>query len=159
MVAETKERMGEMFECWTDSFRVAMDTGRWSQENFFRAMGDVCKTPTDSEGFYGRGERMAREFVPFFGKNMQTFSECAETTVRTGADMIKVASDTAARADDADVYRRTRTVWDAAFGATRANFEAFGKAGTRMVENWSDFVRTSCGAETGPKTSAKPATK
>jgi hypothetical protein len=150
-----------MFDSLTDTFRTAMDAGRKSQENFFRAVGDVYKTPADSDGFFGRGERMAREFVPFVGKNVQTFSECAETTFRTQADMIKLACDTVARTDDADVYRRTRTMWDATFGATRANIEAFGKAGTRMVENFSDFCRSACAGcpETGPKSSSKPASK
>ena len=159
MVVETKERMTEMFDVWSDGFRTAMDTGRRTQENFFKVMGDFWKTQPEFEGVYNRGERVAKEFVPFVSRNVQTASECAETTLRTGMDMFKVAFDTAAKTDDQDVYRKTRGMWDATFGAARTNFEAFGKAGTRMVENFSDFMRNTCCTECAPKTTQKPATK
>lgn len=161
MVAETKEKMTEMFDVWTDGFRTAFDAGRRTQDTFMRTVGEFWKTQPEIEGTYQRGERFAKEFAPFMTRNVQTISECAETTFRTGMDVFKVACDTATKGDDADVYRRTRSMWDATFGAARVNFEAFGKAGTRMVENFSDFMRTACTCcgESAPKSTAKPAAK
>ena len=159
MVADTKERMTEMFDVWNDGFRTAMDAGRKTQESFFRVMGDFWKTQPEFEGVYARGERAARELVPFVNRNVQTVSECAETTLRTGMDVFKVACDTATKADDVDVYRRTRNVWDATFGAARTNFDAVNKAGTRIAENFSEFVRNTCSTECAPKAAAKTATK
>ncbi len=148
MVAESKDRMTEVYETWTDNFRTFMDAGRRSQDSLFRAFGEAWKTQPEFEGLFARSERLTREFVPFVGKNVSTVSECVETTVRTGMDVFKAACDAATRTEETDVYRRTRGVWDAAFGAVRTNFEAFTKAGTRVAENCSEFLRSSCCQET-----------
>jgi hypothetical protein len=154
MVADTREKVTEMYETWTDNVRAAVDAGRRSQETFFKAFGDLWKTQPEMEGYFSRSERMAREFVPFLGKNVSTMSECMETTLRTGMDVLKAACDSASRQDDSDVYRRTRGVWDSTFGAARANFDAYTKASARMAENCSEFFRSACCTD-APKSTAK----
>jgi len=152
MATETREKVSEMFDTVSDGFRSTMESGRRSQESFFRAMGDTCRHTVDFDGVAGRGERMTRDFMPFVAKNFTIIGECFDAGFRGGLDVFKAACDVTFRTDDADMYRRSRQVWDAAFNAVRSNFDALGKAGTRTMENWSEFCRTTCCDEPHSKT-------
>lgn len=155
MVAETKDNVMQMFDNMNETFRVAMDAGRRSQESFVRSMGDMWKNPAGFDTFYARGEKFAREFMPFIGRNMETMAESFDTSFRANLDAFRTAANVSMKTEDTDLYRRTRQVFDAAFDAMRTNFEAFGKAGARTMENWSTFCKSSCceeaGARPGPK--------
>jgi len=163
MVAETREKMTEMFETVSDGFRAAMDAGRRSQESMFKAVGDMCKAPGEFDGFVVRAERITREWMPTMGKNIQAMTECCDTGFRAGVEVFKTACDLSLRTEDADVYRKSRQFFDAAFNAARTNFDAIGKAGSRTMENWAEFCR-SAGSESGSGraasgSSGKPSTK
>ncbi len=139
MVAETKESMTKVFDCVGESVRTAFDAGRRTQEAWFKTMGEMWKNSGDSEVFPVRGERIFREFVPFWGKNMELAAQCCDAGIRTGVDVFKVACDAAVKPGEADAYDATRQVWDATFQAVRTNFDTFGKAGARTMENCSAF--------------------
>jgi hypothetical protein len=157
MVAETKENMTQAFDNMNETFRVAMDAGRRTQETFTRSMNDMWKNPMGFDMFFARGEKMAREFMPFMGRNMETFVDSMDTAFRTNMDVVKTATDTAMKGDDADMYRRSRQVFDAAFGAMRTNFETFAKAGSRTMENFSMFCKNTCMDEMCGRGTAKAA--
>jgi len=139
MVAETRESMTRMADCMADSFRTAFDAGRRTQDAFFKAMGDMWRTPSDAHVVNERGERMFREWVPLVGKTMETMAQTCDTTFRAGTDVFKTACDVAAKGNEADAYESSRQVWDATFGAVRNGFDAFGKAGVKTMENCSTF--------------------
>ncbi|MEK6676693.1 MAG: hypothetical protein AABZ47_13705 [Planctomycetota bacterium] len=155
MVAETKERMTEMVETWTDGVKSTMDAGRRSQETMFKAMGEMWKTNPDSENAYSRGERMFRDFMPFVSRNMSTMGECFDSSCKAGMEVFKTACDTTGKPEETDLYRRSRQMWDTAFGAARTNFDAFNKAGMRMMENFNEFFRAACGPECGSRPTPK----
>lgn len=156
MVAETKDNVTQMFENMTESFRVVMDAGRRSQETMVRSMNEFWRAPAGFDTFFTRTERAAKEFVPFVGKSVEVFTESFDNTVRTNMDMFKTAAEASMKSDDTDVYRRTRQMWDAAFGAFRANVEMFGKASTRAMENWSNFCKAACCEDACSKSTVKP---
>lgn len=157
MVAETREKMTEMFENWTDNVRATFDAGRRSQETVFKAVSEMYRAQPEFDGVISRTERMSREFLPFFGKNFQIFSDCLDSTFRTGMEVCKAACDaTTTRPDEGEFYKRSRQVWDAVFGAARSNFETFAKAGSRTMENYTEFFRTAC-CETTSRPTTKPA--
>ena len=157
MVADTKENVTQMFDNMTETFRVAMDAGRKTQENFVRSMNDMWKNPMGFENVMTRGERVAKEIMPFVGRNMELMVESFDTTFRTGLDVFRTATDATLKNEDTDMYRRSRQVFDAAFGAMRSNFETFGKTGARAMENWSSFCKSACCCEEPTmKTTAKP---
>ena len=139
MVAETRETMTKVFDCVTESVRTAFDAGRKTQDAWFKAMGDVWKRPGDVGDVYGHGERVMREWAPFVGKNLETAAHCCDAGMRTGLDVFKAACDATAKPGDTDPYDTTRQVWDATFEAVRTNFDTFGKAGVRTMENCSAF--------------------
>ncbi len=156
MVAETKEKMTEVFECWTDNVRATFDAGRRSHESVFKAVGDLCKCQPEFDGLFARTERAAKEFMPLVGKNLQVVTECVDTTFRAGMDVCKAACDSTSRSEAPDFYNKSRQVWDAAFGAARTHVEAIGKASGRTMENFTEFFRTACGESTS-RTAPKPA--
>ena len=152
MVAETKESMTKVFDCMSEGVRTAFDAGRRTQEAWFKAVGELWKRPGDADGFTARGERIFREFVPFVGKNMEMAAQCCDAGIRTGVDVFKVACDAASKPGETDAYDSTRQVWDATFQAVRTNFDAFGKAGARTMENCSAFCDSVLRDATAAKT-------
>ena len=154
MVAETKESMTKVFDCMSESVRTAFDAGRKTQDAWFKAMGEVWKRPGDADRFYSRGERVFREWVPFFGKSMEMTTQCCDTGMRTGLDVFKTAFDAVGKPGDADPYETTRQMWGATFEAVRTNFDAFGKAGARTMENCSAFCDSILRDEPASKTSS-----
>jgi hypothetical protein len=139
MVAETKESMTKVFDCMSESVRMAFDAGRKTQDAWFKAMGEM-KSPGDTGHLNIRGERIFREFAPFISKNMEMAAQCCDAGIRSGADVFKVACDAAAgKPGDIDAYNSTRQVWDATFQAVRTNFDTFGKVGARTMENCTAF--------------------
>ena|SRR3990172_2513475 len=155
MVAETKENMTKVFDCMSEGVRTAFDAGRRTQDAWFKAMGDIWKRPGDAERFSGRGERIFREFVPFVGKNMEMAAQCCDTGLRTGIDVFKAACDAAAKPGETDAYDTARQVWDATFDAVRTNFDTFGKAGVRTMENCSTFCDAILRDEPAPRPPAQ----
>ena len=152
MVAEAKESMTKVFDCMSEGVRTAFDAGRRTQEAWFKAVGEMWKHPGDADRFSTRGERIFREFVPFVGKNLEMAAQCCDAGIRTGVDVFKVACDAAGKPGDTDAYDATRQVWDATFGAVRTNFDTFGKAGARTIENCSAFCDSILRDETVVKT-------
>jgi len=154
MVAETKESMTKVFDCMSESVRMAFDAGRKTQDAWFKAMGEMWKYPGDADHLNIRGERIFREFAPFVSKNMEMAAQCCDAGIRTGADVLKVACDVAGKPGDSDAYNSTRQVWDATFQAVRTNFDTFGKAGARTMENCSAFCDATLRDDTAVKTTA-----
>ena len=154
MVAETKESMAKVFDCMSEGVRTAFDAGRRTQEAWFKAVGEMWKRPGDADGFSARGERVFREWVPFFGKSIEMATQCCDTGMRTGLDVFKTACDAAGKPGDTDPYETTRQVWDATFQAVRTNFDTFGKAGARTMENCSAFCDSILRDEPASKTPA-----
>jgi hypothetical protein len=117
----------------------AFETGRRAQEAWFKALGGMSQRPGDADRFFGHGERFFRELTPFVGKNMEALAHTCDTTLRSSLDAFRVACDAALTPAEGDAYDASRQVWDAAFGAARASFDAFGKAGAKTMENCSVF--------------------
>ncbi len=157
MVAETKDNVMQMFDNVNETFRVAMDAGRRSQETFVRSMNDMWKNPTGFDTFFNfnRGDKMVRDFMPFVGKNMEMMAETMDASFRANMDAFRTATNVTMKNDDADMYRRSRQIFDAAFDAMRTNFETFGKAGARTMENWSTFCKSTCCEESNVRSAPK----
>jgi len=155
MVAETKETMTKMFDCWNEGFRAAFDAGRRAQETWARTFTDVTKNPTGFENFFATGEKMAREFPPFVGKNMETLAQTCDTAYRANLDVFKAATDVAAHPDEGDFYQRSRRVFDVAFDAFRTNVDTFNKAATRGSELCTVFCQAVCTCPESGKTTSK----
>ena len=155
MVAETKETMNRMMECWSDGFRAMFDAGRRTQETWFKAMTDASKNPVAFDNFLMTGEKAAREFPPFVGKNMEAFAQACDTTFRGNMDVFKATTEFAAHPEEGDLYQRSRRVFDVAFDAVRNNFDAFNKATTRNAEMCSAFYQAVCTCPEGSRSAAK----
>jgi hypothetical protein len=156
MVAETKETVSRMFGCMNDSLRAVVDAGQRTQESWLKASGEAWKRPAEFERLYNRGERIAREWVPFVGKTMDAATQSYDAGFRAGMDAFKTVCDVASKTDDADPYRRTRQLWDAAFDAARTNFDAFAKASARTLENCTAFCESVCSDDVAMRAAGKP---
>lgn len=159
MVAQTRNKMTEMFEGLGEGMCAAFDAGRHGQEMMFKAVSDSFRNTAEIEPIAAQTEKVAKAFGPFVGRNFDVMAECFDTAMRTGTDVFRTACKTAANMDELDVYDRSRRMWDAAFSAARTNFETMTKAGTRAFENWSDFCRTTCQPESVMARSAAPTVK
>lgn len=160
MVAETKETMNKMFDCWNESFQTMFDAGRRAQESWTKTVAEASKNPanpTGFENFFNTGEKVAREFAPFVGKNMETFAKSCDTAFRTGMDVFKSATEVASHPEDGDLYQKSRKVFDVAFDAFRTNMEAFNKAATRNSELCSAFYQAVCTCPESGKSTPKTA--
>ena len=160
MVAEAKETMTRFFDSINEGFRNSLDVTRRAQESFLKAVADTAKTQPNVPGFdafFTTGERFAKEFAPFVSRNVETFVQSFDTGVRTNVDAFRTLCDVAGKTDDADVYRKTRKMWDIAFDAARTNFDAFGKTGTRAMENCSTFCQAVCGEDVSTKSAGRTA--
>jgi hypothetical protein len=146
--------MTKVFDCMSEGVRTAFDAGRRTQEAWFKAVGEMWKRPGDADGFSARGERIFREFAPFIGKNMEMAAQCCDAGIRTGVGVFNAACDAASKPGDTDAYDSTRQVWDATFQAVRTNFDTFGKAGARTMENCSAFCDAILRDDTAVKTPA-----
>ena len=155
MVAETKENMTQVLDTMADTARASMEAGRRMQESWFEAIGTPNKGEYGFDGCFTQGERMTREFLPFVGKNMQTVAEFSHANFQAGMDTFKTFSDTTTKCADVDFYRRSRDMWDAAFGAFRTGFNTLNKAGIKTMENWATFCQTACTESSNPKMAPK----
>lgn len=144
MVAETKETMAKMFDCWSDGLRAALDAGRRAQETWVKTMTDASTDPSGSDSLFATSEKMAREFAPFVGKNLETAAKTCDTAFHANMDAFKAATDVAAHPDDGDFYKRSRRVADAAFDAFRTNVDAMTKGAARSAEACSAFSQVVC---------------
>jgi hypothetical protein len=151
MVAETKETMSKMFDCWNEGFKAALEANRRTQETWFKTMTDASKNPAGFESFVATGEKVAREVPQFVGKNMETFAQTCDTAFRTNMDLFRAATDFAGNADDGDLYKRSRRMFDMAFDGFRTNLDTFNKAATRSIETCSSFCQAICTPEGGAK--------
>ncbi|MEK6798415.1 MAG: hypothetical protein AABZ12_05595 [Planctomycetota bacterium] len=156
MVAETRETMARWFDSMNDTFKTALDAGQRVQESWFKSTREAWQQPIEIEKLTTRGERMVREWIPFAEKNIETAAQAYDANFRAGMDMFKTACDVAMKTDDTDVYRRTRQMWDTAFGMFRTNVDVFAKASTRTMENCSQLCECFRADEASTKTS-KPA--
>jgi hypothetical protein len=158
MVAEGKETVGQMFDQMNETFRTVVDSGRKTQETFFRTMTDTCKNPLGWDQLMSRGEKMARDFMPFLGKNVEALAETFDAGFRANMDVFRAAADATMKSEDnMDFYRRSRQFWDAAFGAFRTGFEALNKASVRAMDNWAGFCRSSCCEDATSRPTSRPA--
>ena len=155
MVAETRETMTKWFDSVNDGFRSAFDAGRRMQETFFKTVTDTARTTPAFETVFSAGDKVAREFGPFFGKNVETAAQTFDVGFRSNMDMFRAACDATMKPEEGDVYKRTRKLWDTAFDAFRANMDQLGKTGTRTIENCTAF----CQAIFGDENVSKPASK
>ena len=155
MVTETKETMSKLFDCWNEGLRTSLETGRRTQETWFKTMNDAANHPAGFETFFAPGEKVAREVSPFVGKSMETFAQTCDTAFRTNMDMFKAATEFAGNPDEFDVQKRSRRLFDVAFDAFRTNMDSFSKAATRNAETCSAFCQAVCSPETGAKAQSK----
>lgn len=155
MVAETKETFSRVFDNMNESFRAAWDAGRRTQESFFKSATESAKVPSGFEPFFAFGERFAREFVPFVGRGFETVAQTMDNGLRANMDVFKVACECASKPEEGDFYKKSRRVLDAAFDAARTNFDTFSKAGSRVMDNCSTFVQSTCCDESCGRPAAK----
>ena len=155
MVAETQENMNKVFDCMNDGFRAAMDAGKRAQESWFKILGEKNVPTFDFANVVDRTDRFAKDFFPFMNKTMETITQSCDHSFRSGLDVVRTACDKPA--EDGDFYANTRRFWDAAFDATRSNFETFSKASTKTADNFSAFCNAmcSCPEASGKNTTAK----
>jgi hypothetical protein len=160
MVVEAKETMTRFFDTMNEGFRNSLDATRRAQESFFKVATDTTKTNPSIPGFdafFTTGERFAKEFTPFVNRSFETFVQTVDAGVRTNVDAFRTVCDMAGRTEDTDVYKKTRKVWDVMFDAARTNFDAFGKTGTRAMENCSAFCQAVYGEDVSAKTTGRAA--
>lgn len=159
MVAEAKETMTRFFDTMNEGFRNSIDATRRAQESFFKVVTDTAKTNPNFPGFDAfltTGERFVKEFTPFVNRNLEAFVQTFDTGIRANVEAFRTMCDVAGRTEETDVYKKTRKMWDVAFDAARSNFDAFGKTGTRTMENCSAFCQSVCGEEISTKTAGRP---
>jgi hypothetical protein len=104
--------MNRMFDSMSDTFRAAFDAGQRAQDTFFKSTRDFCPQAVNFDRVFNNGERVMRDWVPFVEKNVDSFAKNVDANFRAGMDMFKTAVDVATKADDADLYRKTRQLWD-----------------------------------------------
>lgn len=116
---------------------------------------ETMKRPADFDRFFSRGERAMKEWAPFVGRTMDTLAQTCNTNFRAGMDAFKTCCEAATRADDADLYKKTRQVWDATFDAMRTSFDAMSKAGTKTYETCTAYCETAFADDFAPKGAPK----
>jgi len=156
MVTEAKETMGKVFETVNDGMRAAVDATQRTQESWMKVAQDTWKRPADFDRVIARGERVMKEWAPFVGRTMETLAQTCNTNFRAGMDAFKTCCDATTRSDDADLYKKTRQVWDATFDAMRTGFDAFGKASTKTIETCSTFCEAAFADDMAGRASVKP---
>lgn len=159
MVADTKEQMTKMFNCFNDAFKSAMDTGRRTQESWFKAFGDVASAPANLDTFRATGEQMSREWFPFVERNVETFTETCDTGFHTGMDAFKTAFNATLKTNEGDFYKTSQEAFDAALNAYKTNVDTMAKASLRTVENCTKFMQATCCESASTKTAAKATNK
>lgn len=162
MVTEAKETMNKAFETFNDGFKTAVDCTQRTQDSWFKFMRDAWKNPMEFDRASQRGERMMKQFMPFVGETVETFTKACDANVRAGMGVFKTFCDTATHTDEADFGKKTRQMWDATFEAIRTNFDVMSKVGAKTMENYSAFCETAfcddaqCkGAQTSRTTTGK----
>jgi len=136
--------MKQAFDTMADGFRSGFDAGRKAQEALFEAWGDAMKAPTGLDTMFTRPEQFFKGWLPFFAKNTRTMVDCMDANFRAGMDVFRTACDASMKVEDADFYKKSRSVWDATFDAARVNFDTVGKAGKAAMENWTNLCQTTC---------------
>jgi len=156
MVAETKETMTKMFDCWSEGLRATFDAGRRTQETLAKTMTDASKnSPSGFDNFFATGQNVVREFAPFVGKNMETAAQTCDTVFRANMGAFRTATEAASHPEEGDLYKRTRRALDATFDAFRTNVDAFNKATTRGAELCSAFFQAACARPCDGKSAGK----
>ena len=88
---------------------------------------------------------MSKEWVPFVGRNVETFTQTCDTGFHTGMDAFKAAFNTNLKTHEGDFSTNSQGVFDAALSAYQTNVDTMAKAGLRAVENCTKFMQaTSC---------------
>jgi len=155
MVTETRETMTKVFDSMNEAFKSAMDAGRRSQEAWFRAIGDMTRTPINFDSFRASGEHVTKEWVPFIERNVETFTQTCDSGFRTGMDAFKTAFNATLKSNEGDYFKNSREAFDATVNAFRTNVDTLSKAGVRTVENCTNFMHATCCEPAMSKTTAK----
>ncbi len=157
MVAQTTETMQTMLESFNDGVRVMMDAGRQTQQAWFKLLNDSCKQPIglDANEPQIHAERVLSEFGPLVSRNMETLAQTFDTGMRTGMNVFDTMNEAVSKPEEADLQKKSRKVWDAAFVAFRKNVEAANNAGVRTFENCSAFVDSVHRCEAPSKAASK----
>lgn len=141
------------------AFKSALAAGRRSQEAWFRALGDMARTAGNVEGFRPSAEQVTREWLPFVERNVETFTQTCESGFRTGMDAFKTAFHTTLKANEGDFLENSREAFDASVNAFLTNVGTLSKAGTRTVENCTNFVQATFSEPGSSKTTANASNK
>ena len=157
MVAQTTETMQAMLESFNDGVRVMMDAGRQTQQAWFKLLSDSCKMPigVDTVEPHIHAQRVLNEFGPLVSRNMETLAQTFDTGMRAGMNVFDTMNEAVSKPEEADLQKKSRKVWDAAFVAFRKNVEAAGNAGTRTLDNCSAFVESVHQREAPSKAASK----
>lgn len=139
MVAETRQNMNKMFDNMNDAFRSAFDASRRAQETWFKAGREMWEQPGDFNRMFAAGEQMSREFAPVVQKNFEMAANAFGANFRAGMDVFNNAFEMTQKGDDANVYEKTRRMFDSAFDVARANMDFVSRATARSIENCAAF--------------------
>lgn len=157
MVAQTTETMQAMLESFNGGVRVMMDAGRQTQQAWFKLLNDSCRMPIgfDGQDPHTHAERFLSEFGPLVSRNMETLAQTFDTGMRAGMSVFDTMNEAGSRPEEADLQKKSRKVWDAAFVAFRKNIEAASNAGVTTFDNCSAFVESVHRCEASSKAASK----
>ena len=97
--------------------------------------------------------------MPFVERNVETFTQTCDSGFRTGMDAFKTAFNTTLKAGEGDFLENSREAFEASVNAFRTNVDTLSKAGTRSVENCTNFVQATLIEPASSKTTAKASNK
>ena len=157
MVAQTTETMQAMMESFNGGVRVMMDAGRQTQQAWFKLLSDSCKMPIgfDANEPQIHADRVLGEFGPLVSRNMETLVQTLDTGMQAGMNVLDTMNEAGSSLEQADLQKKSRKVWDAAFVAFRKNIEAASNAGVTTFDNCSAFVESVNRCEAPAKAASK----
>ncbi len=156
MVTETNETITQMFDSMTTASKACVDAGQRFQDSWFTKVGQGQKGSNGSfSSMFDLSDKMARAWFPFFNNATTLVTECATACIDANTKAVKTSVEKGMGACDGSCTCEPKELWNSAFGAAQANFDAVNKAGRRAMENWTGFCKTACNESCSTKPSGK----
>jgi len=152
------DTMTTMFKQATDSFRSAFETGVRIQSETTKAMFQPLMNDGMAD-FATRSQKMTEETTRLVQKNFTESQKFMDTQAQKSMDMLKKAFDAATPSEKNDMFTATQNLWQNSFDIMRNSMEEITRTNAQMVENFTQFMTSSCCNNNGAAKKPAAATK
>ncbi|MFQ5461755.1 MAG: hypothetical protein ACE5E5_03915 [Phycisphaerae bacterium] len=155
MATDMKDCMAQTMDSVTKGIEAGLDAGRKAQAAWFDAFSAFTANQPAFDRFFAGPTPFPAPWMSFWADNAKATVDCFDAGWKTTVGVVRTACETALDNGKQDCTQAAKTICDAAFDASKSNFNTLSDASRSGFERWTAFVSGSQGNGSATKGGAK----